>query len=76
MNFDLQQYLKEMRDDQREDHKEVVDKLDAVIVRVQDHETRIVVVENTRKTMRWLTGTVIVALVGALLDFLVNHGRP
>lgn len=76
MNFDMQQFLSEMRQEQREDHQVVVTKLDSVIVKVADHETRIVVVENTRKTMLWLAGTVIVALLGAVLDFLVNHTPP
>lgn len=36
-------------------------------------DKRLVEVENTRRSIRWLAGTVIVALVGAAADFLFVH---
>lgn len=82
--FNLQQFLADMREEQRSDMQTLTGKLDnmsgqlhgrisAVHTKVNDHETRIVVVENTRKAMRWLAGTAIVAVLGAALEFLFNH---
>ena len=30
-------------------------------------------VENTRRTMKWLGGTIVVGLITVVLDFLSNH---
>lgn len=72
--------LAEMRDEQRamrsehkEDHTTLMEKFDTVFKKLGDHETRITVVENTRKTVRWLGGTVIVGGIGFLIDYLFNH---
>lgn len=73
VNFDLQTFLSEMRKEQREDHESLSLKVDNLLETMQDHETRIVIVENTRKNMRWLAGTVIVGLVTFLLDLIANH---
>lgn len=48
-------------------------KIDSVGTNVQDHETRIVVVEGTRRTMRWLAAAISVAFFGALADFFFVH---
>jgi ABC-type transporter Mla subunit MlaD len=82
--FDLQKFLSEMREEQRRDLAELRDeqreaarelstRIDNALRTLQDHETRLVVVESTRKSVRWLAGTVIAALVGAALDVLFVH---
>ncbi len=48
-------------------------RISSVQTTVNKHETRLVVVENTRRSMRWLSGTAIVALIGAAIEFFFNH---
>lgn len=82
--FNLQEFLADMREEQRSEMRALGGKVDtlsyqlhgrisAVQTKVNDHETRIVVVENTRKMMRWLAGTAIVALLGGVVEFVFNH---
>ena len=70
MEFDLQQYLRDMREENQDAIKTVRDenkghylalsnKIEGVVAKTNAHETRIVVVENMRTNVRWLTGTVI-----------------
>lgn len=73
MDFNLQQYLGEMREENREDHKATNEKLDRALGRINNHETRIVVVEGTRKIILWLAGVTIVALLGSAFDYAFNH---
>lgn len=73
VEFNLQTFLSEMRTEQRAEHQELSVKVDKALETLHDHETRIVVVEGTRKSIRWLGATMIVAFVGALLDFVFDH---
>jgi hypothetical protein len=36
-------------------------------------DKRLDVVENTRRTMRWLMGAAVVAFLGAAAEFIFNH---
>jgi hypothetical protein len=75
--FDLQEFLAEMRKEQREDHKVLSDKVDIAVNLLHNHETRIVIVENMRKSVRWLIGAGIggggLGGVVAIWDFVVSH---
>jgi hypothetical protein len=75
--FDLQGFLAEMRKEHREDHQELSDKVDIAVNLLHNHETRIVIVENMRKSVRWLIGTVIggggLGGVIAIWNFIVSH---
>jgi hypothetical protein len=86
--LNTQQMLAEMRAEQREDHRELATKVDegfkAIAAVAAAHELadtkqfnaidkRLEVVENTRRSMRWLGATVVVALVGAAIDLVFVH---
>jgi hypothetical protein len=73
MQFDLQTYLSERFKEVREDISDVSKKVDKLDTKLDDHETRLVVVENARRTMRWLAGAVIVGFVTFLFDLFLTH---
>lgn len=73
MEFNLQDFLSEMRAEQREDLKTLDGKVDKALTTLQDHETRIQFVEGTRKTLRWLAASLVVAFLGAMFDFFFIH---
>lgn len=68
--------LRELRQEQQDQHKAVMSKLEGVIETQGDHETRLVVLENTRRNMRWAVGTVVVAALTGVVDYFKNHFRP
>jgi hypothetical protein len=81
IQFNLQQFLADMREEQREDIKTLSDKVDggfhqlhgrisAVQTKVNDHETRVTVVEKTHKLVGWLAGAAIVAILGAAATYI------
>lgn len=72
-NFNLQYFLQDMRREQREDHEALSKKVDNVLDTVNNHETRITTVENTRKTLLWLGAALITALLTFVGDMIVNH---
>lgn len=72
-SFSLQTYLIEMRKEQREDHSALLTAIKDLDEKVQTHETRLVVVENTRKSMLALSSAVVLATVGGAVDLLMNH---
>jgi hypothetical protein len=55
-------------------HDGLSKKIDSVNDIVKDHGSRLVVVENTRKTVRWLTGAAITGAIAFLFDWL--KGKP
>lgn len=80
--------LDKMRAEQREDHAALVQKVDtgfhSINTAAAAHELedtkrfaavdkRVESVENTRRSIRWLGATVIVALIGAFFDFVFIH---
>lgn len=86
--LNTQAMLAEMRREQREDHQSLVTAMgegfEKVTTAMSTHvledttkfaaiDKRLSTVENTRRTMRWLGATVIVAVIGVLLEFLSNH---
>jgi len=65
--FNVESYLEDMRAETRVAHREIKDKLDEVAKTVNQHETRITIVENARKTLRWVTGVLVAAAITALV---------
>lgn len=72
-DFNLQDYLRDMKDELCNKVDGVGRKVDRLDAKIDNHEGRLIIVEGTRKTMRWLAGTMIVGLVTALFDLLVSH---
>lgn len=76
-DFNLQTYLSEMRQEQRDDHNSLSEKLDGAVAEfraeISKHHTRLVIVEGTRRVVLWLGGSAILALLGVLADLVVNH---
>ena len=73
IDFNLQQYLSEMRSEQRADTLLLSEKIDGVKETLGKHETRITVVENTRRVLIWLGASFGLAVIGFLADMIVNH---
>ena len=71
--FNIQDYLADMRQEQREDHQALMGKFDALDTKVNDHEVRIVVVENTRRTVRSLVRVVVGLITTGVIDYVFNH---
>lgn len=80
VQFDIQTFLSEM--DQRQEHrtqavldevKKVDGKVEEVKQAVNGHEVRLVTVEGTRKTILWLAGALVTALLTGAGDVLFNH---
>ena len=80
--FNLQQFLEGMRHEQREGHYELAEKIDQVASKVGAHETRLVMLEETRKNLRWVVATVVGAALTVAgppaYDFLkkLSESRP
>lgn len=70
VEFNLQTFLSDMRAEQLRSQELLTAKVDAALDKMHDHEARIVVVENMRKNMRWLTGTFIGTMITAILTFV------
>jgi hypothetical protein len=73
LEFNLQQYLSEMRSEQRADTLLLSEKIDGVKDTLGRHNTRITIVENTRRVLIWLGASFGLAVIGFLADMLVNH---
>ena len=68
MEIDLQQWLMDME-------RRLGAKIDRVDEKVTGHETRIAIVENTRRTVRWLVGFVVAGVVAFLGNFALTTLR-
>lgn len=73
VKFNLQTYLSEMREEQREDNKALRDKIDHIGTSLHKHDKRISVVENTRRLLLTIAGALGVAALGFIVDMAVNH---
>lgn len=86
--MDIQSLLLEMRKEQREDHDRLVEKVDdgfrALQTSMTNHEVadvkafsaidnRLLIVENMRRTIRWLGATAVGGSIAAVADYFVNH---
>ena len=86
MSMDTLEFLVDMRRELKADairleekldknNKALTKKLDDTLVILNNHETRLVIVEGTRKNIRWLGGTLIAGAVAAAYDFFSNHAH-
>lgn len=73
MQFDLQRYLEEMERTAVQRHTELVKKIDGVHETVTEHTTRLVVLENSHKNMRWLASTAVGAFLVAAAEMVLSH---
>jgi hypothetical protein len=83
LQFNIQQYLeaKDARDEQR--HKDLMARIDNGLILVNDRvvelDKRVVILEGTRKTLRWLSATAIGTAVTGAVAYLINlatHTKP
>lgn len=65
--FNLQTYLRDMHGDIKADLQALGQKVDSVKETTAQHEVRIVVVENHRKAVRWLSALLVTAIITALI---------
>lgn len=90
-DFDIQSYLRSMRQEVREDLQDIRaemraghtqlqssqgdlgDRVDNALATLNNHGTRLVVVENAQKMVKWFAGTAIVTALGLLADFIRKH---
>jgi hypothetical protein len=70
MNFDMQQFLTDMRREQHEAHEKLEDKIDDIKTITSSHETRLVVIEHGRHLVKWAIGLSFGAVVSLLLKVL------
>lgn len=71
--FNLQTYLSEMREESRTQYSELDAKLDTIKDTLGEHNTRITIVENTRKLLVWASGALVVGVIGFIFDMVKNH---
>ena len=71
-DFDLQRFLTEMEGRLTVKIEGIDRRVVGVVTVVNEHETRIVVIENTRRAMKWLMGVAIVGLIGFLGNWLAH----
>lgn len=87
-NGTLYELLLDMQEKERDRHEKLVSTISTGIAEIKkgmaDHEqkdterfaevdNRLVIVENTRRTTRWLIGIVLAAVATGLADLIVNH---
>lgn len=76
VDFDLQSFLREMRDEQREAHEALVTKVDAgfkeASAALAKHDTRITVIENLRKNVLWFASATFGALIIGGVDIFLE----
>jgi hypothetical protein len=77
IDFDLQSFLQDMRHEQKQDISALTEKVDDGFKEVRSsvaaHDTRLVVVEGTRKALLWFGATVLTLLLPVLYDLVMNH---
>jgi hypothetical protein len=66
-------FLADMRKEQKDDHEALSKKVDAALLQLSGHETRIVVVEGRQKTARWFGGALVVGFITFLFDLVTEH---
>jgi hypothetical protein len=86
--MNLQDLLLEMRREQRADHEKLVEKVDTGFTDLRatmataelkntqafgEIDTRLTVVENTRRAFRWALGIVLTAASAGIADLVFNH---
>lgn len=77
MEFNIQQFLSEMRQEQKNDHDELAKKVDAGFKQLTEtaasHDKRISRVEEARTAIIWLVCACLSAFVFGMGELIVNH---
>lgn len=68
VDFDVQTFLRDMRNEQNDAHSKLEEKIDGLKTTISNHETRLTVVENDRSTLRWFFGSIIAAAIGFVVS--------
>jgi hypothetical protein len=76
MEFNIQEYLTDMRQEQQVQHTELSRKIDALQVHTSErlgrHDTRLTVLENGHKLARWFAATTVGGGIVAFLSWLAK----
>ncbi|MDQ6612387.1 MAG: hypothetical protein M3Y64_08135 [Gemmatimonadota bacterium] len=79
MKWDIQQFLQDMDERNRESMEKLTEKVDNGFSVVNNqlfrHNTRIAFMERTHKTLRWFAATAVGAALVAVAEFFVNHHK-
>ena len=70
---DLHDSIERTRSEIRTDVRDLSAKLDVHIAKVADHETRLVPLENFRRTAKWVGGTIVGTGLTALASWFEKH---
>jgi hypothetical protein len=74
MEFNIQEYLADMREEQQDQHMELSRKIDTLQLhtseRLGKHDTRLTVLENGHKIARWFAATTVGGGIVALFSWL------
>lgn len=77
MEFNIQQFLSEMRQEQKKDHDELAKKVDTGFSRLTEtaanHDKRIARVEDARTAIIWLVCACLSAFAFGVGEIVVNH---
>lgn len=73
MEINLQTYLDKQFEITREDHLRLESKVDKALEQVANHETRLALVEDSRKMFRRATGALSAAVIAGIVDLIINH---
>lgn len=78
VEFDLQEFLTDMRDTLSEKIDGVDKKVAGMTARVDSHEIRLTLIETSRRTIKFWAATVIsgggIGVIISLWDYFTNHG--
>lgn len=71
--FDLQIFLRDMRQEQKDDMVRLSTKVDKISADLASHETRIAIVEGFYRAATWFTRVGAAAIITMVYDILKNH---
>ena len=71
--LDVREDIRGLRSEQHASHDILNAKLDTVVATQSNHEVRLVTVENTHKTAKWVLRGFFSGLAVMLFDMFANH---
>lgn len=72
-DFNLQTFLQDMDARHMRAIESLGEEMKAQSIALADHSTRLTVLENTRKNLKWLFTITVGALVSSVTDFWLRH---
>ena len=84
MDFNLQDFLRDMREEQRDGFHTITDRAERLADELTKHtkddaviaerlDGRLKNIEDVKSTMRWFVGALVLGAIGVSFDALVNH---